>query len=375
MAYSPPALSPTQQAAFNNATALMLPKWRIAVGKVKANVASCRILCIGDSITAGQWAQGNVPANQRPLSWPTQLSNMLNSSGVNANWNSTLGNNNTGFGETTPTLDFRVVQGTGWTSSSAAETIGGDLYASTSATSNLAFTPTFPVNTFNIFYPLFSGGGTLAANLNGGSNTNVSLNNATTGINTLTLSTTLGINTCNLNWNAGSAFAIGWEAYDSSKKWVSIINTGWDGATSTDMALHGAGFNSGSAISYLAPALTIICTGINDWDNGISLATYTANIQYMITQAKLSGDVILVSPVPTNPAAGGAAPIATQLTYIAALQTIATSNNIPLVDVYNRWVSYAVSQPLGYYGDTFTHPIGAGYGDMAQAIFNVIGNT
>jgi lysophospholipase L1-like esterase len=75
--------------------------------------------------------------------------------------------------------------------------------------------------------------------------------------------------------------------------------------------------------------LTIINLGINDWENAVSTTTFNTNMQAIITAAKLAGDVLLATPNTTN----GTASIATQATYVAKIQTLATSNSVKLVDL------------------------------------------
>ena len=117
--------------------------------------------------------------------------------------------------------------------------------------------------------------------------------------------------------------------------------------------------------------LVILNVGINDWDAAVTAATYTTNVQALITAIKTgsSADILMMTPPPTNTTS---ASTTAQQNLITAMYSLAQSNNIPLVDIWARWQSYAVAQPLGFYADTFTHPNALGYSDLAQAIKNVL---
>jgi lysophospholipase L1-like esterase len=119
----------------------------------------------------------------------------------------------------------------------------------------------------------------------------------------------------------------------------------------------------------ILPDLVIIDLGINVWDAGVSQSTFAANLQSLITAIQTgapAADILLVVPVPTNPS--GHASIPQQQAVIAGLYQVQANYNLAVVDLTSRWVSYAISQAAGYYGDTFTHPDGAGYIDIAKAI-------
>jgi hypothetical protein len=106
--------------------------------------------------------------------------------------------------------------------------------------------------------------------------------------------------------------------------------------------------------------LTIINLGINDWENAVSTTTFNTNMQAIITAAKLAGDVLLATPNTTN----GTASIATQATYVAKIQTLATSNSVKLVDLWTN-VFGGVVQPSLMFNSL--HPNVAGFAAIAAA--------
>jgi len=73
----------------------------------------------------------------------------------------------------------------------------------------------------------------------------------------------------------------------------------------------------------------------------------------------------------TDPNAGLAS-VLTQDAYNQAIRGLAVTNNIPLIDIYSRWQSYAVSNAVGLYYDQI-HPNGQGYQNQWNAVYGVIG--
>jgi hypothetical protein len=61
--------------------------------------------------------------------------------------------------------------------------------------------------------------------------------------------------------------------------------------------------------------------------------------------------------------------LATQQQYITAMYQLAITNQIPIIDLFDRWGSYerANIAPFLFYGHIL-HPNGPGYSDFAQAI-------
>lgn len=177
---------------------------------------------------------------------------------------------------------------------------------------------------------------------------------------------------------AANAFVCGIEAWNSTISSLQFINAGYDGATTTNWNNITSAYSAGN-FATLGANLTIIALGINDIlpSNGpIPVATTSANIQTFITSAQTTGDVILICENPAVVASTQS--LANQTLYWNAVKALATSNNIPLVSIFDRWFSYEYSNPLGYYmTGAFPinlHPDGQGYSDYAQAIYNAIGN-
>ncbi len=375
-------LTPSQQSQFNNGTALLLPKWRAKVGAVRAAQGNSalakvqgKVLCIGDSITSGAYSNSSASGDWKVSSWPNQLANMFLQSGTNAYCDSFMG-----FSDYL--RDSRIVLTAPWASVATASdaTIGGNYIFSTSSgtSTGLAYTPINNVDTFKVWTIKISGAGVLGYNINGAGAATVSLN-AATALFSFNTATTRGINTLNLNRSSGSnVFCCGVEAWDSTISAIQFINAGWDGATTTNWADASDAY-APSTFAQIGADLTIIMLGINDLlpSNAVPAATTKTNIQTFITSALTTGDVLLVCE---NPAVvASTISLANQAVYWNAVKDLANTNNVPVVDIFSRWVSYEYSNPLGYYQNSAypanLHPVGLGYSDYAEAIFNVIGNT
>lgn len=352
-----------------------LDTWNTALKAVKANTASTRILCLGDSTTFGNGSNSSSTGDFTLANYPTHLATLFNNASINAHRNSFMG-----FaisGQASPAINDGRLAMTTWGYASGVS-LGGEFIFNSSNARILNFTPDKNVDTFNLFYPIngnTGGWGTLVFNIDGGTNTNINENTgavprlSTASINTGAVSShTLQVGTS----GSANTFFQGAEAYDSTQKWVSIINSGWSGSKSGDWNASTTGGwepNQANTVSTISPSLTIMALGINDWNNSVSVAAYKANMQALITAYLAIGSVVLWTPPPSNPS--GSVPYVTQGQFVAAMQQLAVSNNLPIVDIWTTWGTWANANSNGWMYDNL-HPNGTGYGVIAQAIYNGI---
>lgn len=107
---------------------------------------------------------------------------------------------------------------------------------------------------------------------------------------------------------------------------------------------------------------------INDCQNGISAATSQANlIDIAATYQAAGSDVAFVMPGVPNPA--GAISAATWAAERQAMYGAADAQNVPLVDIGDRLVSWATANTQGLMFDQY-HFTAAGYADMALAVMS-----
>lgn len=365
-----PVVVSTTGLSVNTVPVYGLPNWQKAFQNVARNNGNAIICTVGDSTTWGYLSTGTVST-----SWPTQFSNVATSDyGLRSNWNSFMGDGgNTGVSNAYYSNgDSRITFGSGWSADTAKVSLGYNTFKASSTTSNFSFLPTTSVDTFVIFYVIDASQGILAANIDGGANTTQSTSGSA-GVGTLTMTAgSVGSHTLNLNWSSGGQVnVIGAYAYNSTISQINVVNAGSGAETSTQAATQTNAYSPGNSGIYSAIGcnLTAIKLGINDVDSGVSAATYKANIQTIITAAKTAGsDVILVSPIPSNPSNNvGNISNAAQATYYYNLNALAQTNNVPIVDDFQSWESYAFALPLNLYADTFVHPNQSGHFENARS--------
>lgn len=351
-----------------NVPALMLPHFRAGIGKVLAGTANTKILWVGDSTTLGAYSNNSGSGDWRLLAVPSQFAAMLNRQGIPASSQSF-----SGFGSSSAdlTADPRITIGSSWTQDTST-TVGGDQLCATTTTNALSFLPVTNVDTFVIYYSTNTGQGSISFDINGAGTTTVSQNVAA-GFTSSTLTSSLGSNTLNIKYVSGGKVCVAAiVAYNSALKQVFSINGGYDASAASDWNVTTNPWSPGTAIASFGQDLTVISLGINDWFRNVGTSNYTTNLQALITQALTAGDVILVAPNPTVSTSPYTQ--AVQQTYIAAMKALAVTNNIPFVNLFDRWVSYAVSQPLGLYfaGGSNLHPQGVGYADITKTIYDYV---
>lgn len=340
-----------------NAPIEKLPNWRKAVAKVRRGTANARLLCVGDSTTAGYL--GSVSTSNGLGAYPVQLASQLTARGLTANSHNFIGNKNWPSGGLGGN-DSRLT-----TSGSISQTIksAGGYLMNWTAAGGLTFTPTASVDTFDVWY-VQNAAGSFTINLDGGANTTVNTA-GTTNLLKATITGSLGAHTLNLAWVSGTIFILGVEAYNSAAKEVSVLNSGAYGWIASDWNPGSvtSKWQSANAISAISPDLTIICLTINDANTPTSESTYKTNLQIIIDAAKVTGDVILMTGVPTSRAA--------QPNIERYMRELAVLNDVPLIDLSARWSNYTTSNALGFYADT-THPNALGQSDVAAAIAAVV---
>lgn len=341
----------------------------------RAGVRNSRVAFIGDSTTRGQSLGGG--ASQAINSYPMQLATLLNAVSINAGANNVWSDGGSwGLGQTISnfkTGDGRVTSADGWALGSVLSA-GGNSFAST-ALGSMTFTPQSTVDTFEIIWRDGAVGRDFSWQVDGGSATNV----LSTGVTQFAITTvpagSLGAHTLTINWVLGNINIIGINAYDSTRKELSLWNWGICGGTSTNLIN-----NSDAAVGRLAilasstlkPDLAFIEGGvINDWRTSISVATSKANVTTLVTTCKANGtNVILVTPCFDNGVAGLTS---NQQAYVNAMYEIANEQNVGIIDIRKKWISYANAVANGWNnGSDTVHPTTAGYLDIATVTRNVL---
>ena len=332
-------------------------KIRSKFAGVRNGTTNAKILCLGDSTTWGAKANGGV--NDTLSSYPQRLATQLNSFHIASSVTFHIPQS---FHASD--VDSRWVYGTSW-SKGPSGFGNGSAASGTVGAGNLTFTPGYNCDTFEVYY--IANGGTCQASINGGAATPLSGSGGTIQKVTLTVaaggSNILTVNTV----TTATVHIIGVEAYLSTEKKVRVGNAGVSGSTATHWATAGTNYIPAECIKAFAPDLSIIMLGINDALGFRTVAQFEADILKTVDAAKISGDVILCSVVPSSYISASGL----EEQYRSSVQALATKNNFGYIDIFGRFGSYTTANSNGFMSD-LVHPNGIGYTDIASAVSQVV---
>jgi len=341
-----------------------LAGWAAKVADVQSGASDALVLCIGDSTTAGLGSNGHAYENGYANSWPVQLAALLRSAGLNARADSFMGARYNVTPAEDAEYDPRLTFGGAW-GFGATSTLGGPAMYNAEGAGTLAFAPGVNTSALDVYYLSLNGLGSATVNVNGGSTLATVDMNQASAVRKQTVTATLGSNTWNIVRAAGSAYMLGAVARNAAVKQVSVVNAGWSSATTdnwnyTDTPQNV--WNPLPAIQAVAPDLSIIGLGINDWLNTVDVEDYATRLGNVIDAAQASGDVLLWTEVPSNTIL-----LATMQEYVDAAKAVAADKGVLVVDTFAQFGSFSAANGLGWMFDD-AHPTGTGYGVIAQAL-------
>ncbi|TFV82050.1 SGNH/GDSL hydrolase family protein [Microbacterium sp. dk485] len=331
---------------FYRANASALRRTRANLARAAAGQGWCRLAFLGDSTVAGF---GATPVT----SWPVQLRDALNAIGFPAN--------GTGFDPMNKQLaDAR------WTLTDWSAFAGTQSSAYTTSTTTPAVFVSDKTGTrVDVYY--LNTGGAFSVTIDGGTPETVT---PTTGNSVGVYSKTGLANTTHTVSLAKAATlnpqVLGIEVYNtSSPTGVRIANVGVSGSKSaeinqTDWFKHIRFVRD----TWQADCIFVLCE-TNDAFAGIAPATYKANIQAIITACKSGNhDVVLLTAFP-------ASSVPSFTAYTQALYELALSNNVPLIDLLERFGDWNTANIYGQMTDA-AHPNRIGYRAGAQAVVSLL---
>ncbi|KAA1237135.1 SGNH/GDSL hydrolase family protein [Agrobacterium tumefaciens] len=351
-----------------------LPVWSAAVRAQRAGKRNARVMCVGDSTTAGNGANaGGMVTNDIAASYPTFLANLMTSRGSAGNWQNLLGTKGAG---SLPSYDSRIAHGASWTSTPNARTAGGPCPVSSGTPTTLNFTPTAAWDTAEVYYTRTdpTNNSALIAAVNGADYATFSAYNtpsypvATDQV--FVKATAPGINALNLRAATTlSTYLLGIVTYRADTKEVLVLNGGWSGSKASDWNFQPDVSHSPlPVIKLYNPDLVVVNLGINDAIASVTKADYQAQMQQIINAAKTTGaDIVLVIPNECNPSQVGTK-LATLSDWIVEL---AISNSLLCIDLRATLGTYDDAVARGYMRDNL-HPNAAGYAKVAETIADVI---
>ena len=356
----------------SNMVRQQLKKWSAALANVQAGAANARIAFVGDSIWLGAYATGVIWADNQPFCMAKLIANLLNARGITAITDNLFGDGNMS-GANLALYDTRVTPGT-WTAASIAGILGGRTISSTTASTasfDLVIANTIDtIETWTVTNPSYQD---FEVAVDAGATISTVDASQATSILKTTSACSSGAHTVNIRKSAANAAhtgILGINCFNSAVKAVQCWNMGYGSMTSTLLGTATSVWLPPPMIVTYAPHLTVIMMGINDWAASVSAATFTTNMQTFITAALTVGDVIIVTPPPSNIGYSGITQ-AEMDALVNALFALAGTNNVPIVDVFGRLVSYTDGNDLGFYGDD-VHLDKTGYYDVANALYQFI---
>lgn len=329
---------------------------RTALAKAAAGVALGNIGFVGDSTVAGTNG-GNTPA---ATAWPVIFRNMLSGLGYPS-----AGSGFVAAYRAASASDSRWTYGAGWGGVNGISSRVGN----STTTNALVFTSVETGTQTHVYYS--NAGGPFTVSIDGGAPVTVT----PTGASTMGVLTATGLadttHTISIVRTSGTVEVFGVEIRKATTG-VRIYNAGIAGAkiasladaTWTSVAQTVAG---GAASQFTADAI-FLCCEINDMTGGggsvVDAATYKTQMQTAITNLKVNGaSVVLIA---ANPVQTG-----DFTAYTKALYDLADTNDLPLIDLQDRWGNYTTANARGMMGDTI-HPSPAGNAEIARAIVTAL---
>lgn len=394
-AYVPPDVTGSLSGTgLYNVTSQNTAHLRAALARVRAGSGTAKIAFVGDSTTVGDYASSTslVFSNDKVLAYPNQLAKMLTARGLPAQNDSFFGGGNVNGPSGTFRTDYPAYNpavsftGTSWTISSFYS-LGANTFQSGTNGEILSFVPVSAFDTIDVYWAQNPFGGNIVVNVDGGATLSTINTNGTAGVGKTTITgVTRATHTINLVTSVTGGnfvFPIGVAVRDSTagNARVELYNLGFSGGfvnypgiptSSYGASLAAAPYGYFAALPVMAPDVTFINLTINDIANQVETPTaYGVALGAMVTAALAVGDCVLMVGNPVG-AANWSNGVSTA--YAAQVYSLAKQYNCPLIDLTQRWQSFAVSSAVNYYGDpggNQAHPSAVGHQDIAAAIASI----
>lgn len=346
----------------------LLLKFRRALKRQENGGAFVRFALVGDSTTAGA-ISGAVSSDNRPLCWGARLAALLTEGGMPACMTNAIGNAQgaTGGGIAFNNWDSRLSSTGAFAVASSNQMAGGLSTSTPGSAGSVSFTPGVSSDTVDLYF--YDQTGSFNVNVDGGATIQTVALTNTSLPRKVTVTYPAGVHTINVVWVSGTFNFLGFDAYTAASPQVHLLNLGSGGATATTLSANATAFDPIRWYRFFAPDLSIISLGINDWIAGTALSTYTTNLQTIITACLLSGDVILMTPFPSQISQ---ATLANQALYVAAVRALAAQNGLLLIDENANLISWDAMNARSLTSDV-NHPNGAGHAVIARDIKNAVG--
>lgn len=202
--------------------------------------------------------------------------------------------------------------GTGWSLLNAAPSPWGAKlpYNNGTTGTSVVFTPARAYDRVEWFHTRFSGGGTLTLDIGGTVFGTIDQNAVSSSFTKASFSLgaaqTGAITAKRTSTGAASTFAMGARCWLSGERHVQVETLGVSGWKTSDWLVSTEAYSPRNAIAQLGSHLFIIDLGVNDKNNGRTIAAYKADLKTLATTCRATGaDVLLAIPHLAQNAAGG----------------------------------------------------------------------
>jgi hypothetical protein len=344
-------------------TSLVYARSKAAVAAVSSGTGYARIGLLGDSTVGGARALGpaaNAVRTECPVVYlKTRLNLVQSLPTIATSWigDQSFGQTNT---LTNYAYDARLSQpdGAGFAHSGLTRTVAGSMMQNNANTFRMGFLAEDAVDTFDVYYAVNTTLGSF--NITRTGSTLVPVSQAgTSGTGKTTLVGTLSSsNPLYVARNAGGAYIIGTDAYNSAIKSIRLFGLGWSGGKVSDWIVSTQGFDPLPALVALNLDLVLIRPGINDAVSGTVPATFKTQLATLVDTLIAAGtNVALATHYPSNIAS---ATQAVQDVIAQQVRDVATERGLALRDTYADWGTWVAANALGYMSDNL-HPKKAGY--------------
>lgn len=334
-----------------------------------AGARNTRLAFMGDSTMRGTDELATPYNAQFGNATPMKLAPLLQSAGIAAGANNLFGSG------TTTIADLKLRDGrfnhSGAAVFGGVQTQGGSDFNFPTAASTISFTPQGNVTKFDIYWRDAAVGRNFSWAVDGGGATTINSSGVAAMRKTTVSAGAAGVHTLSLAWVAGSVNLFGIDAYDDTagRVEVSCLNWGVNGGTTSTM-IGNVGPPNGGRLQFITsfpPDLVIGELGIvNSWRNSMSVATAKAEMTTLVQAVKAAGSDFMFLTPPYDGSVLGLA--ANQNAYVDAMYEIAVSEDVPLIDIRQKWLSFANQTTLGLTGDNVHPTIAAGYPDTAAVV-------
>jgi len=268
--------------------------------------------------------------------------------------------------------DNRIALPSGWATDSGLHLSDG-VFFRTSGSAPFVFTPGVSFDRISVAYQRRDGSATFSVNVNGGASLGSTSNNGAPPpdiqIDTFNVPTLADSNAVvNIISSGNNAELVGVRVWRSDESEVSIINAGWWSGTTVEHAQSG-NYGPLNGIRAFAPDLTVVFLGINDiWWAETTQQAYEDALNDIVDAALDSGSVLLVKPHRISGVAQG-----TQDTFFSAVDAVGLDRDVPVLSLPDRWGTNEQAGSAGFLDSDNVHLSGSGYGDVAAAVFDLIG--